>query len=291
MREIELYVINAFVPHALAPLGTGNPAAVALLTASQQEALSDADRQQLASEINLSETAFVSKSTDVNNGHFFIRWFTPSQEVELCGHATLAAAAALLDKGWVHGEEIVFETVARGNLTVSCTNGRRFLMKFPSAKRKDALEEGELPALVEGLGLVEKDVVRAYRCDDDILMRMKAASCVREACVGAKLRDVRTRGVIVSALNTGGGENGKGRDANVARFVSRFFAPRVGIEEDAVTGSAHCALAREYLEDGEDGVIAHQISPRGGVLAVARKGEAVWLSGWTRIVSRGHILL
>lgn len=259
-------------------LNRGNPAATVLLTSSESSQLSDTSRQALAKELNLSETAYVTRGDAENR--FGLRWFTPKVEVRLCGHATLAAAAALVRHGWVSwGTQVVFETLS-GELRVEtpadeCSD---FRMEFPALYTEELRDEQVRKRLIEGLGLEEGQVESVLKSEYDGVVVVKDGGYVRGLMVDTEvLKDAdEMRGVIVAA------KEGKG-------FVSRFFAPRVGIEEDAVTGSAHCVLATLFVGIGEE-VEALQVSERGGWLKVGRRDErVVGLSGIARVVICGHV--
>lgn len=278
--EIRMYVINAFTARTRSNLRTGNPAAVALLDETQDRELSDEARQELAAEMNLSETAFITRVSDDDRtqNRFKIRWFTPKIEVDLCGHATLAAARAVLQEGWASDADIVFETVKKGTLRVSADE-EELQMEFPALEERQETNESEKRMLREGLGV---DVMESFRTEYDMVARVKDSRSVRDMTVDVeKLKELDTRGIIVTA----NGEDG-------VRFVSRFFAPRVGIGEDPVTGSAHCVLAPLFIDKGEEKVEARQLSERGGWLTIGRPRDGVVrIGGRTRVVWNGTVFL
>jgi len=258
-------VIDAF---AEAPF-QGNPAAVCRLPAGASVAAPWL--QAVAAEMNLSETAFVSPRRD---GAWDLRWFTPQVEVDLCGHATLATAHALWETpGLAPAETLLFHTRS-GRLTCR----RRpdgIAMDFP-ARRPAGITP---PAgLFTALGTTPPQTLWVGRDVEDFLVELTDETAVRALRPDfASLNKVETRGVIVTA-----------RAVNYD-FVSRFFAPRVGIPEDPVTGSAHCALATYWAERlGRDSLRGWQASARGGAVRVESRGDRVTLIGHAITVWRGE---
>ena len=235
----------------------GNPAAVCLLPEPRGEAW----MQRLAREMNLSETAFLGRRAD---GAFDLRWFTPTVEVDLCGHATLASAHVLWERGECGpGAEIRFHT--RSGML--------------SARRRDAWIELDFPAVPEEAAAPPPGLVEALGAEPLYLGRNRfdyLAELDSEAAVRAlrpdvqRLRTVDARGVIVTARTAERGFD----------FVSRFFAPAAGIDEDPVTGSAHCCLGPYWQARlGKSALAARQVSPRGGVVRVEVDGSRVKLLG------------
>lgn len=295
---LNLFIINAFVPHQGPTFGTGNPAAVVLLTSAECESLTDDVRGEIAHELNLSETAFVTKQ---KSGKFFIRWFTPTREVELCGHATLAAAHALLEMKWVsYGQVVEFETNDVGPLLVE-TGGPNsgvaegvvnpgqappLRMQFPLLEAQTELEHSYQSYVRDAFEEIEEeDVVRMYRSDYDVVMQVRTAEIVETETPAFEdlkcLQELDVRGLIVTA-------DASGDERFEADFVSRFFAPGVGINEDPVTGSAHCALAMLYMKDGQTAT-GLQLSGRGGMVNLKREGDKVLLMGWANTIIRGKL--
>lgn len=261
--RIPLYQIDSFA----AELFRGNPAAVCPL----EEWLDDETLRAIAAENNLSETAFLVPE----DGAWRLRWFTPSTEVDLCGHATLAAAWVLFERERTGVDSIRFLTRG-GPLTVTREEGR-LVMDFPSRPPRPK----EAPrALIEGLG-AEPEEVRAS--ERDYLVRYAEEDEVRKLRPDfGRLRTLDRLGVIVTAPGTG------------CDFVSRFFAPSVGVQEDPVTGSAHCTLApfwAERLEAGESWMEARQLSTRGGRLACRVRGDRVDIAGRAILYLEGTIHL
>ncbi len=268
---VSVLTIDAF---AAAPFG-GNPAAVCLLEPGQ--AAEESWMQSVAAEMNLSETAFVVRQAD---GAWGLRWFTPKAEVDLCGHATLASAHALWDTGRLAPEmAAVFVTRRSGRLECRRCDGEGgwIAMDFPS---RPVTEAAVPPGLAEALGC---DVRWAGRTAYDCFVEVAAAATVRGLAPDhARLAGLPVRGVIVTAR----GEEGSGFD-----FVSRFFAPGVGVAEDPVTGSAHCSLAPYWSERlGKTELRAWQASARGGEVRVRCLGERVELRGQAWTILRGELL-
>jgi PhzF family phenazine biosynthesis protein len=248
VHHIRQYQVDAFTTRAFA----GNPAAVCPLAAW----LDDSLMQAIAEENNLAETAFFVPSAR----GFRLRWFTPVREVELCGHATLAAAHVLFEILGYAEPAIVFETLS-GELIVK-RHGKLLEMDFP-AQPATACPIPE--ALVKGLGCEPLEVLTAA----DYLAVFDSEETVRALTPDhAALSRLDRRGVIVTA---------PGKDVD---FVSRFFAPRYGVPEDPVTGSAHCELAPYWAKRlGKDALVARQVSKRGGELLCELKGDRVLLCG------------
>ena len=249
---------------------TGNPAAVCLLDDEP-----DAQwMQAVAGEMNLSETAFVRPVRD----GFDLRWFTPTVEVDLCGHATLAAAHALWSEGRVAEDaEIRFQT--RSGVLTAARNGDLTELDFPATRPVPAdLDEAQIRNLGDLLGVVPREVGRSAF---DLLVDVESESDVRAARPDfRRLAELDCRGVIVTSAS----EDGR------FDFVSRFFAPGAGVDEDPVTGSAHCCLGPYWGERlGKSGMTAFQASSRGGVIRVRMSGDRVFLGGHAVTVLRGTL--
>lgn len=257
---MRLHVVDAFTARPFA----GNPAAVCILDAPRDTVW----MQQVAAEVNLSETAFVEPRAD----GFGLRWFTPVVEVELCGHATFASAHVVWDEALAPSEApIRFET-ASGMLTARRT-GDAIEVDFPAEPASACAPPA---GLVEALG-VEPAWVGRNRFD--YLVELADEATVRQLAPDlAALRAIETRGVIVTAP-------GQQHDC-----VSRFFAPRVGIDEDPVTGSAHCCLAPFWAQRlGKSELIGFQASARGGVVRMRLAGDRVVQGGQAVTVVRGTL--
>jgi PhzF family phenazine biosynthesis protein len=246
----------------------GNPAAVCVLESAAEERW----MQDVAREMNLSETAFLHRA----GGGYRLRWFTPAAEVALCGHATLAAAHVLWEEGHARaGERLEFQTLS-GVLAAERRDGW-IELDFPATPAEPASPP---PALLEALGVTAPVAVAKSRFD--YLVEVPSAAEVRALApdFGA-LGRVEVRGVMVTA----------GSDVAEADFVSRFFAPAVGVPEDPVTGSAHCCLAPWWAAKlGRQQLVGYQASARGGVVRVEHRGERVILGGRAVTVLRGELV-
>jgi PhzF family phenazine biosynthesis protein len=244
----------------------GNPAAVCLLDAERD----DAWMQSLAAEMNLSETAFLRRAGEA----WSLRWMTPTVEVDLCGHATLASAHALWEEGLLERTETAQFDTRSGRLTAT-RDGDWIVLDFPT-KPEEAIAA---PAgLLDALGCEATYVGRnAFDC----LVEVASESEVRRMRPDhAVLRQLPVRGVIVTARATTPGYD----------FVSRFFAPGSGIDEDPVTGSSHCALTPYWAQKlDRNEMVAYQASPRGGTVRVALDGNRVKLAGRALTVLRGEL--
>jgi PhzF family phenazine biosynthesis protein len=261
-----IYVVDAFTDRPFA----GNPAAICLLDAPRDERW----MQQLAAEMNLSETAFVERRPE----SFGLRWFTPGAEVDLCGHATLAAAHVLWESGLLPPEDEARFDTRSGRLTVrrAPSGVGAMEMDFPGRRER---EHARLPELEAALGVSPRYFGRnAY----DYFAVLGSADEVRSVSPDfRRLRALPVRGVIVTAP----GDPGSGHD-----FVSRFFAPGVGVDEDPVTGSAHCCLAPYWSERlGRAELVGYQASKRGGVVRVRVAGDRVVLGGSAVTVVAGEL--
>jgi PhzF family phenazine biosynthesis protein len=246
----KFFQIDAFTTARFA----GNPAAVMLLDAFAPDAV----LQALAAENNLAETAFLVQ----DRGDYRLRWFTPALEVPLCGHATLASAAVVMERLEPGREVVVFHT-ASGPLTVARSGGG-YVMNFPS-RPCTAVEP---PAdLARALGAESQEVVWD---GFNLLVRLETPDVVRGLAPDlAAVAKLPCAGLIVTAS-----------DGGAFDFVSRYFAPAKGIPEDPVTGGAHCALAPYWAERlGKSEFRAFQASQRGGEIVCRVRGERVELEG------------
>jgi PhzF family phenazine biosynthesis protein len=243
----------------------GNPAAVVLLEKERP----DEWMQSFAAEMNLSETAFV-KPRDQG---FDLRWFTPAVEVDLCGHATLASAHLLWEQAIV-GQHVPIDFHTRGGVLKASRRDERIELDFPS-KPSEAVPPPE--GLCDALGSPVKFVGRNQF---DYLIELESDRAVRERKPDLEgLRRIKGRGFIVTARS----------DDPRYDFISRFFAPSVGVDEDPVTGSAHCSLAPFWaarLDKNE--MLGYQASRRGGEVGVRLAGSRVFLLGRAVTLVHGH---
>lgn len=251
----------------------GNPAAVCVLS----EPRSDEWLQLVAREMNLPDTAFLTPRAD---GSFHLRWFTPAAEVALCGHATLASAHALWQSGQLQLDETARFHTLSGLLTAQ-RRGEWIEMDFPaSISTPIAAPAG----LWSSLGLEATNVVYCGKNQFDYLVVVDAEELVRNLHPNfTELQTLDGRGVIVTS-RAASQENGYD-------FVSRFFCPRVGVNEDPVTGSTHCALAPYWCQTlGQTQLTGYQASARGGFIRVELAGERVLLQGQAVTVLRGELV-
>jgi predicted PhzF superfamily epimerase YddE/YHI9 len=260
MKTLPLFQVDAFTDR----LFGGNPAAVVVL----DEWLDEELMQNIGLENNLSETAFVVKSDD----HFEIRWFTPEAEVELCGHATLATAYVLFNFYEKDAQILKFKTLYRGWLEVR-KQGELLELDFPA----DTIRLIEAPEpVLQGMGKQpleslkgKTDYLLVYEKEDDILALLPDFELLKSPGI---------RGVIATA---------PGKEVD---FISRFFAPAVGINEDPVTGSAHTSLIPYWSSKlGKSKLEARQVSKRLGVLSCEMAGERVRIAGRAQLFLRGEI--
>jgi len=256
--RLPIYQVDAFTDRIFA----GNPAAVVPL----KEWLPDATLQAIATENNLAETAFFLPR-DV----YALRWFTPTVEVDLCGHATLASAHVVFRFIEPERRRVAFETLQAGTLVVT-RQGDELAMDFPAWPPQPAEPPSNLAA---ALGrnptelLASRDWFAVYEREADIAAIKPDFAALRRL----------DRAVIVTAPGTGGVD-----------FVSRFFAPAAGIDEDPVTGSAHCQLIPYWAKRlGKARLAARQVSSRGGTLTCALEGGRVTIAGQARLYLEGAI--
>ena len=264
-KPLVMYQVDAFTSR----LFHGNPAAVVLLEKAWP---GDDTMQHIAAENNLAETAFVLPRTRKGGvPRFGLRWFTPKLEVDLCGHATLAAAHVLWNHEGVKGESLVFDSQS-GPLPVDRI-GELIVLDFP---RRVGLPCAVSDELCFALG---KEPAEAYKASGKIMAVYENRRDVYTLRPDMhKIAELGGLGVIVTAP-------GSGHD-----FVSRFFAPRAGIDEDPVTGSAHCTLAPYWSRRlKRDALKAHQVSPRGGELWCEDTGQRVRIGGHAVTYLKGLI--
>jgi PhzF family phenazine biosynthesis protein len=264
MPSLPLYQVDAFTDRPFA----GNPAAICPLEAAISETL----MQDIAAENNLSETAFFVPGA----GDIDLRWFTPTVEVDLCGHATLASAFVLMTDLEPGRSEVVFRTRS-GALPVR-RDGDLFVLDFP--RYSPAPESADVSA----------QVAAAMRASPLEVLRARALYAVLDSAEAVQRLDpdlaaVARLGTGLCVTAPGGGASGGGAD-----FVSRYFAPGYGIPEDPVTGSAHCTLAPYWgARLGKSKLRARQLSRRGGDLACELAGDRVLIAGRARLVIKGTL--
>ncbi|SMO77586.1 PhzF family phenazine biosynthesis protein [Gracilimonas mengyeensis] len=259
--KLPIYQADAFTNQ----LFKGNPAAVVPL----EEWLSDEAMQHIAAENNLSETAFFVKEGE----SYRLRWFTPVTEVDLCGHATLATAHILFEELGYDQEEIVFKTKS-GLLTVQ-REGNLLMMDFPA----DDMPQVKPPSvLFKALGI--EPVPEVYRTDDYMVVLESEVAVAGLSPDFRMLNEVEARGIIVTA------------PGDAVDFVSRFFAPQSGIDEDPVTGSAHTKTTPYWSKKlSKEVLTARQISPRSGELTCRMKGDRVEILGQAVTYLKGEITI
>ncbi|SKB50638.1 PhzF family phenazine biosynthesis protein [Alkalitalea saponilacus] len=253
MHNKIIYQIDAFT----SALFKGNPAGVMLV----DEGFASHRMQNIAMEMNLSETAFVIP----HQNEFKIRYFTPTVEVPLCGHATLSAAHIIYELGVVgKDQQIVFRT-KKGKVTAKYSNGW-IVLDFPQYK----LQKVEVPAVFESL--LGFEPVELYRSDEDwVIAVANEAESVRNAAPNFEALINHGLGELMITAKS---------DVEEADFVVRCFAPKSGINEDPVTGSAHCALTPLWSQKlGKREMVSHQVSRRSGVLKVALNKPRVEIRG------------
>ena len=270
--ELDIYQIDAFTDEVF----KGNPAAIVPL----ENWTSDDILQNIAFENNLSETAFIRRQDNTIDGDTYdIRWFTPTVEVDLCGHATLASAHVIFEH-LNHPSTTISFSCKSGALSVE-KKGEVLALNFPTDTLQsidlDAEEhQGVMEAIATGLSLTPLDVYRGR--DDYLILVDNEEQIVALKPDMAAIATIPARGIIVSAL----GSN--------ADFVSRFFAPQSGIPEDPVTGSAHTTLIPYWSEKlGKSMLKAKQLSARGGTLFCEDRGNRVEIGGRAQTFLIGEI--
>lgn len=263
MRTIKFYQVDAFTDKAFG----GNPAGVCPLI----RPLSDTLQLQIANENNLSETAFLLES-EREDADYDIRWFTPTHEVDLCGHATLASAYIVFNRMAPNCDKLTFHSLS-GLLHIRKMPGNRLEMDFPlwplTLKNADNYD----------FGFKAQEVYES----EDMLCVLKDEISVRDLIPDMnKLASESPRCVIVTAPS----------DDTDYDFVSRVFCPAVGVPEDPVTGSAHCVLSPYWADKlGKTEMRARQISKRGGDLSCRLSEERVFISGKAALYLEGNILI
>jgi PhzF family phenazine biosynthesis protein len=261
--SIPLFQVDAFTNTPF----RGNPAAVCLLDGPRD----DDWLQNVAREMNLSETAYLYPEAD----GYRLRWFTPSVEVALCGHATVASAHILWETGRLKANQQA-RFHSRSGLLTADRRGDWIELDFPAKPSEKAAPP---PGLASSLGISPRAVARNQF---DYLVEVDSEKTLRSLQPDHRaLREIPVRGIIVTSHAETPGFD----------FISRFFAPGSGVDEDPVTGSSHCALG-PYWSDrlGKSEMVAYQASTRGGTVRVRCAGERVFLSGQAVTVVRGELL-
>lgn len=251
MNAIPAFIVDAFTSRPFA----GNPAAVCML----HKAMPESWMQSVAAEFNLSETAFLLRTEP---GLWNLRWFTPEREVNLCGHATLASAHVLANELMTSHKIYRFATRSGELLATALDNS--FQLDFPRTATEALAAEDLRNTLIQTDGAI------LHHAGEDLLLELPSADAVRNFKPNLDaIRQLDCRGLIITAAGTEGTD-----------FVSRFFAPAYGIDEDPVTGSAHCSLADYWHKRlGKHHFFAKQLSARGGDLEVMLEGKRVLLIG------------
>ncbi|MBX9786088.1 MAG: PhzF family phenazine biosynthesis protein [Alphaproteobacteria bacterium] len=259
---MKIWTVDAFTDKTFA----GNPAAVTIV----EEFPSDEMCQKIAAEMNLSETAFIKP---LGSSHFHIRWFTPEVEVKLCGHATLASAHILFEEGIVKEEGITFDSLS-GPLFVT-KESKDIILDFPLQKTGEVLPLHLFKKLFKREAIV--NAVKAY---DDVIVELVDETLIRELKLDpSRIKEIDCRTLIVTA---------KGNPPYDC--VSRIYAPQEGINEDPVTGSAHCLLVDYWQQKlGKSEFLAYQASPRGGILGLQIVGDRVHLRGQAVTILEGTL--
>lgn len=259
---MKLWFVDAFTTRPF----HGNPAAVALVDSFPEKALC----QKIAAEINLSETAFVKI---LGNDRFHIRWFTPRVEVKLCGHGTLSAAHILHQEGYFTGDSIEFDSLS-GPLKVRHINSS-FVLDFPLQKIENAVN------LSDEFLQHFKNPLSLHKTGEDLLVEMSSEDSVRTFVPNFSLiAQLDYKGIMITAKAT-----------SPYDFISRYFAPLEGINEDPVTGSAHCSLAEYWKQKlGKTDFLAFQASERGGEIQIVIEENRVLLGGQAVTMMNGVFL-
>jgi predicted PhzF superfamily epimerase YddE/YHI9 len=289
--DLRYFVVDAFTAERF----RGNPAAVVPLATW----LPDELMQSIAAELALSETAFFAPE----GGGLRLRWFTPEVEVDLCGHATLATSFVLMTQLEPARTGVAYQSRS-GELRVA-RDGERFTLDFPSWPAKPEPDAAIRDAVAAALGKRPRELWRArdlfavYDSPDDVrrlapdFARMKQISLAGAGPARNESGAPEASGGIVHAICATAPADGAKRPApGVADFVSRFFAPAQGIDEDPVTGSAHCTLTPMWAERlGRSTLTGHQVSKRGGVIECRLAGDRVALGGHAVLVATGALHL
>jgi PhzF family phenazine biosynthesis protein len=265
--SLPIALVDAFTSSAF----SGNPAGVCLL----EREMPDDWMQNLAAEMNQAETAFLLREGD----HYRLRWMTPTVEVDLCGHATIASARYLYSEGLADPTSPIFFETRSGRLSASpvTQNGKDLIsLDFP------AISTSPIQALTTLSDALGADPVSVHRGRFDYLVELRSDAAVRSLTPDMhKLKQIEARGIVVTAQAASGSDHD---------YVCRGFFPQSGIDEDPVTGSAHCMLAPFWSERlGKMTMTGYQASKRGGYVQVVLRGDRVDLIGDAVIVLKGEL--
>ncbi len=263
---MKIWTVDAFAREPY----TGNPAAVTIVAEFPEDALC----KKIAAEMNLSETAFVKPLED---GTFHIRWFTPLVEVKLCGHGTLATAHILFQEEFVSGDNIAFTSLS-GPLQVTRESGA-LVLNFPLKRIGKTLP---VEAIIDQLDINDSVVTAVEGDDNDIILELESSEALRVINLDPKdILKLGCRDLILTAKGDGSYD-----------FISRVFAPCQGIDEDPVTGSAHCKLAHYWQQKlNKDSFVAYQASKRGGEIHITIQQDRVLLKGHAITIMEGNWLV
>lgn len=262
--ELDIYIIDSFTD----TLFSGNPAAIVPL----KKWLDEEVMQNIAIENNLSETAFFKQESD---GTFFIRWFSPITEIDFCGHATLASAYVLYNE-LGHKGEIVFNTKKVGSLIINKDNNSRVVMDFPN--QQPTLIDNIPDALISGLSIQPVEVYRNQQAY--MVVYSNETDIINTQTDSELLKTLAPYDVVVTA------------EGDESDFVSRYFWPANGGDEDPVTGSIHTCLTPFWSERlGKSTLVARQLSKRGGTLYCSLKDSRVHIAGDATLYSKGKLFI
>ena len=270
---MKIYQVDSFTNEKF----KGNPAAVCILpdgflfgNCSKED---ESWMQNIAAEMNLSETAFVSKCVKTGGGVYKLRWFTPVKEVDLCGHATLASAHILWEEGLLSKDQTALFDTRSGRLEVRL-NDDQMMMNFPVDKVTPCREPVGLEMALDC------PILGTYNAGQDILVEVKDEQAVLNITPSLQQLSVfSARCITITAVG------------DVVDFVSRVFCPACGIDEDPVTGSTHCSLTPFWAKRlGKMKMTAKQVSKRGGILGVELKDDRVNILGQAVTIFKGDLL-
>ena len=259
--KLDVYYVDAFTDK----LFSGNPAAVIFSNIDDSTLM-----QKIAAENNLSETAFIKQES----GKFYIRWFAPSCEIDLCGHSTLASAYVFFN--FINPSADIFEVNSLKNGTLKVTRKDQLLiLDFP---KDDYIERDDLSLIENIIDVTPKEI---YKGRDDVLAIIESEQSLLNLNVNFELlKKINSRGLIVSA---------KGDEYD---FVSRCFFPSTGVNEDPVTGSAHTTMIPYWSKKlKKNELVAKQLSSRGGVLFCTNSSDRVFIGGYATLYLKGEISL